>query len=558
MLDPQSLEVADLDHLQLLAGLWDDLSFSRVIDQTVEQDDQVVLPCSLALKALVLDITAGRKALYKVDYAWQSLPVELLLTADPAFNATQLNDDALGRCLDRIYDSGLMELYQALSLQVIKHEGVSVSTLHSDTTSKLVFGEYADQDTGSISVTQGHSKDHRPDLPQIMAGLALSTDGIPVLGQMLSENASDKTWQKTMLEALRSRLQVPATDEIVYVGDSALITAENLSIAHKSNIGLLGRLPATTNACGELIALALKDESKWEQVGPVVSRKDAASYQAMLFRREVLGVDLQAAVCRSDEPNERVIKRVGKEQQAAMDRAVKAVEVLQKEMFHCEADAAQALSDFTKKHSSPLIRLKTRIEERLEVGSFKKPGRPRKGEQPPTRQGFCVLAVIEEDPTAAQKQIRDESCFVLVHSGSKPKTAKEILGIYKGQMVAEKRFPFLKDDAMCDVFFVKNTKRLEALGYVMMLALLLWCVWEARVRRNLAASGEGPLVDVTRMKKGNPTAAVCSSIMGKVRVARVRTVEGVGPWQLVGRLTYEQTRVIRFSGSSQKLPHVGS
>ena len=133
---------------------------------------------------------------------------------------------------------------------------------------------------------------------------------------------------------------------------------------------------------------------------------------------------------------------------------------------------------------------------------------------------------------------------MLIHTGTKPITAKEMLAAYKGQSVVEKRFPFLKDPAWADVFFAKFPRRVEALGYVLLLALLLWSVWERRVRANLAASGEPAVVDTTGMPKKNPTATVCRHIMASLKLSRR---DEKSPWELLAPLTTEQRRVARFS-----------
>jgi hypothetical protein len=114
--------------------------------------------------------------------------------------------------------------------------------------------------------------------------------------------------------------------------------------------------------------------------------------------------------------------------------------------------------------------------------------------------------------------------------------------------VVEKRFPFLKDTAWADVFFIKTPSRLEALGYVILIALLLWSIWERRVRQNLEASREPPVRDTTGMPKKRPTAMVCRHILEGIKILRLRRGRDVSPWQLASPLNPEQQRVLRFSG----------
>jgi hypothetical protein len=105
----------------------------------------------------------------------------------------------------------------------------------------------------------------------------------------------------------------------------------------------------------------------------------------------------------------------------------------------------------------------------------------------------------------------------------------------------------LKDPAWADVFFAKHPRRVETIGYVLLFALLLWSVWERRVRANLVASGETALVDTTGMAKKHPTAKVCRHILHDLKLARRRIGEGYGEWELTAPLAPEQRRVARFS-----------
>lgn len=160
---------------------------------------------------------------------------------------------------------------------------------------------------------------------------------------------------------------------------------------------------------------------------------------------------------------------------------------------------------------------------------------------------FRVRMTFEIDAAAVDAKARNEACFVVLHTGQAPLSAREILQNYKGQAHVEKRFPFLKDPAWVEAFFVKDPKRLEALGYVLLMALMLWTVWERRVRRNLAASGGAPLVEGTGVKHPRPTAMACLHVMEGVRLVRVIQGEQAGPWCLPQPLDAEQKRLMALS-----------
>ena len=383
-----------------------------------------------------------------------------------------------------------------------------------------------------------------------MAGVTAGRDGVPVLAEMLDGNQSDKTWHSDVLKHVTRRLRIPNGRPVHYVGDSALITAANLDIAQSHGLALTGRLPRTVKMCDSLVSEALASES-WEALGTFSPAKGAASYEGQKFVREILGHELQVGVYRSSDPDERVAKRVRGQQAGAQEKVRREAKLLCKRTFGCREDAEAALAGLSSAHRAELLIISGTVEERTVTEKRERRGRPKANEVRASRTEIGLAIDVALDTKRAEQAIRDEGCFVLVHSGKETMTLRELLEEYKGQSVVETRFPFLKDAALADVFFVKLPKRVEALGYVMLFALLLWSVWERRVRRALKASGEKPLRDVTGMSKTRPTAMVCVHIMKGVRVARHRAGSEFSRWELLENPTTEQARVQRFSQVSQ-------
>ena len=82
--------------------------------------------------------------------------------------AEQINDDRIGDVLDNLHEVGLTETFVGISLNAVKKYAVKVETGHVDSTSIHVHGEYGKEEEGSIEITYGYSRDHRPDLKQFM------------------------------------------------------------------------------------------------------------------------------------------------------------------------------------------------------------------------------------------------------------------------------------------------------------------------------------------------------------------------------------------------------
>ena len=545
------IEVKDLGCLGVVANIWDELGLTELIDAAVPGNEGSQLGLGLTVKALALNVVGGRDPLYRVAHWAGEVPLDVLL--GKGVQPSQLNDTSLGRQLDRLHDAGPEAVFNTACLRVIAKEKIDITRAHGDTTSRLVFGEYAHPEEGAISITRGHSKDERPDLKQVMYGLTVSADGVPLAGQVLSGNTSDKKWHGGMLDVVNRQLVVGRGTALHYIGDSALITAENLEVATKHGITLTARLPRTYKLHESIILRALHDGAeplKMEDIGSFSDRKDASTYEGCVARDcDLHGRKVQLGIYRPTPTNDLAVDQIGRRQRKALKAAVRAAARLSKERFGCEVDARRALDTFEAQHADPLLHIESDVVEE-QVEEKRARGRPRKDAPPrATTKSYRIEISVTGDDEGAAAAVGEASIFVLVHTGEKPLTAREMMAAYKGQIVVEKRFPFLKDPAWADVFFAKHPRRVETTGYVLLFALLIWSVWERRVRANHAASGESPIVDTTGMAKKHPTAKVCRHILAGLKLARRRVGEGFGDWELASPLMPEQRRVARFSAA---------
>jgi transposase len=107
----------------------------------------------------------------------------------------QLNDDALGRALDTLYAHGVPELYSLIAATAAERLGLTSRFGHLDRTSCHVDGRYnSDEEPAEqvVHITRGYSRDHRPDLNQVMLELIVEHQaGIPILMKPLSGNSRD-------------------------------------------------------------------------------------------------------------------------------------------------------------------------------------------------------------------------------------------------------------------------------------------------------------------------------------------------------------------------------
>ncbi|MCA1699299.1 MAG: IS1634 family transposase, partial [Actinobacteria bacterium] len=169
-----------------------------------------------------------------------------------------LNDDRVGRALDALFDADRSSLLTELVLGAVREFQIDCSQLHNDSTSVVLHGDYDAADgherggKATVTAARGHSKDHRPDLKQLVLILTVTADGaVPLTHRLAAGNTSDDqthiaTWDE--LRALTGRAG------FLYVADSKLCTREQMDHIDKAGGRFVTVLPRTRREDGQLRA----------------------------------------------------------------------------------------------------------------------------------------------------------------------------------------------------------------------------------------------------------------------------------------------------------------
>lgn len=113
---PQLYRSQVLDHLGLVAGMFDELGVGAVIDQATQQNPETrMVTVGNAVKAMILNgLGFVNQQLYLVPLFFQHKPTHRLIA--PGIEAQHLNDDTLGRALDTLYGYGVTALYSLVAV----------------------------------------------------------------------------------------------------------------------------------------------------------------------------------------------------------------------------------------------------------------------------------------------------------------------------------------------------------------------------------------------------------------------------------------------------------
>jgi len=265
------LETQALDHLGLVAAVTRDLGIIDKIDQRLPTTDRANVTMGQRVLAMILNgLGFTNDRLYLVPRFFQNKPVEKLI--GPGIEAAHLNDDALGRCLDAIANYGTTRLFGELAFEIGSEQGLQGRSSHLDTTSFILQGDDVESETIETpqpifeadetvcpptpvtsvpKIRQGYSKDHRPDLKQVVLSLTMSGPaGFPCWMEALDGNSSDKTsFHETIGRVKAFQEQLEKAEPVIWVADSALYTVEKL-LSYKEH--WITRVPNTIAAAKAL------------------------------------------------------------------------------------------------------------------------------------------------------------------------------------------------------------------------------------------------------------------------------------------------------------------
>ncbi len=231
----------------LFRQMADDIGLVEIVNRQVRWDArQCRVSPGERILVMVLDVLTGRSPLYRMVERWMTMDVAVMAGAGRV--AADFTDDSLGRALDKLERAQPARVFSAVAAQAYVREGITLDSSHWDSTSCSLTGEYPGGEQASVHPAHGHSKNHRPDLKQLLLTLFVNREGVPLLGSVESGQRSDKTLNGAMLDRLVEAMAPDQLAQLIYVADSALVTGPNLARLAAQKIAFVSRCPENFGA----------------------------------------------------------------------------------------------------------------------------------------------------------------------------------------------------------------------------------------------------------------------------------------------------------------------
>jgi transposase len=344
----EEIEIKNIDHLGIVAGIIDSIGLVEVINNLLGEDISEKISSGHVVKAMILNGNGFVSApLYMFSKFFENRACEHLI--GEGVKPEYLNDDKLGRTMDKLFNQGLSNVFLAIPLNAVKTFDVSLLVEHLDSSSFHLHGEYNNNkkdldvikpeientEPEEIKITYGYSRDHRPDLKQFIIDLICSGDGdIPIFFKTASGNEADSGSFGKILVDFKKQIEVDS----LMVADSALYTAANLKLL--SEIKWLSRVPLSLAEAKRLVSSINNSELIKSQIN---------GYSYVVKESSYASVKQRWLIVESEARNKSDLRQLEKRIKKSEISANLQLKKLQREQFNCYEDAMKAASKLSKK-----------------------------------------------------------------------------------------------------------------------------------------------------------------------------------------------------------------
>ena len=463
-----------------------------------------------AILLLVKNVVIERNALYAI--------AEWAANYDPALVYGGLfGDDVLARALDRLFYTDRASLLTRVVLQAVKADGIELAQIHQDTTSVKLSGAYEHQWRQAVHLVRGYSKDHRPDLRQLVYELSVTRDGaIPILFKAHDGNRTDdslhwENWQ--MLRGLVGR------SDFLYVADSKLCVSETMLQIDRNQGRFLTIVPRTRREVQDFQAKVEAALVRWDKVLAQRSsrrhgRIDLYEVASGIYRMQE---GFRLYWFRSSEKARRDCNEREQKIASAMERLRALADPERKKKATTEPKLRKQADAILARYAvEAWVKVEIALEE---VVKFRQLTRGRASANTAYRKVVRWLPRISyarDENAIARAELMDGTFPLTTNTDL---DAKSVLRAYKYQPYLEKRHALLKSGLQVAPIFLKRNLRIEALMFVYFLAQLLCALLERRLRNAMRESG---LSEIQILPEDRPSATPTTEQVLRVFNSRSR------------------------------------
>jgi len=354
-----------------------------------------------------------------------------------------MDEDQAYRAMDLLVEADAQaEVQEAVFFAVAGLLNLEVDLLFFDTTS--TYFERDTEETGEDAFRlYGHSKDHRPDLPQIIIGLAVTKEGLPVRVWCWPGSTSDQT----ILPEVKDDIRGWRLGRTITVVDRGFSSADNLAYLRRGGGHFIAGMRMRDG--NPLVAQVLSRQGRYQQVKDNLRVKEVS----------IEPTDVRFIICHNPE-------------QAERDRTAREDAVTRLETELARIKQARERGRANKKTSTTTKRKAEAAHTKAECALRDHPSLGRW-----LRQQANGRLVIDRAKVKAEERL--DGKYLIATSDPHISSEDAALG-YKSLLEAERGFRDLKSSLLLRPVFHRLEHRIRAHVLLCWLALLLTRVAERR------------------------------------------------------------------------------
>ncbi len=495
MTDTLALESLYLGGLPIIRPFLERLRVRAFLDELLgTPDSRLKLPPVDSAMLLVRNFTLSRHPLYGVpEWTWQFDPELLELQAN---QVRLINDDRLGRTLDKLFVADRRTMVTRLVIHMVEEFGIDLKRLHNDSTSVTFSGEYREkvprQDGRCrLRIVHGHNKDHRPDFKQLVWSLTITNDGaVPVHYNVYDGNTNDDTTHIGIWNSLRKIVDSP---EFIYVADCKLCSRDNMAHICGNGGHFITVLPSTRKEDGRFKEWIQHNKVDWQVIWdrPHLRRKHGPPDRFEAVEDPTSSSEGYRIIWyRSSEKWKRDERSRDDVIQAARQDLHRLGERAGKRNLKTREQVQAAVDEILDKTGTrPWVKVTIETHEE-QTYKQKGPGRPGKNTRYTRQVKPIYRPVVTLDAEAIKASATVDGIFPLITDLPVERISPlEILSIYKYQPFVEKRHEQLKTAAGVVPVNFKTPERIEAYLFLYFIAVTVHALIERQVREAMKARG---------------------------------------------------------------------
>lgn len=524
-----------LGAIPLLMSYFDRLHIKDIIDQALPVAGQAHVTHGECVISMLLAMFLREHRLYQVDERLKDIDLAGLLQHQ-GLTPGHFNDNRLGWSLDALYGN-TARLYASVIFAAIKTFGLKIKRFHADFTSIVLHGSYPGSESALPVLpappvpARGFSKDHRPDLLQLVWGLVMSEDGVPIIGNFENGNAAEPELFRKQMVQLAGMLEDLCASEAAMIGDSKLCSIPTMAQAADLKAPILTLIPETWNLRAEAIDHACKQK----ELPVLMVTKEGDEYRGASWEIPVLieepgksgrSVWLRVMpVYSSQLAKQKAAGRLYARNKEG-ERLKTWSQKLEAREFACEADAGKILSHEWKAAKVQYHSMNYNVIQG-EKPEKRRPGRPPKRASTKSATIWRVRLNVSEMVPLAPEGLDPDGFFVLLTTVTdrRKMSDAQMLTIYKEQKTVEIGFHWLKGPMAMGPIFLKTPELIQAMGLIFLLALLTGALIQRDLRKALRKRG-GTVAYLGRKRTDAPTWNSIMTLFDAIRATQIR-IDGV-------------------------------